>query len=39
MLSEGKAKVAAYTFDVDEIIEKVIDSAFDAKVVRRDRKA
>ena len=39
MLSEGRAKVAVYTFDVNEIIEEVIDSAFAAKVVRRDGEA
>ena len=38
ILSEGRAKVAVYTFDVNEIIEEVIDSAFAAKAVRRDEK-
>ena len=38
MLSEGRGKVAVYTFDVNEIIEEIIDSAFAAKAVRKDKK-
>ena len=39
ILSESKAKVAVYTFDLNEIIDEVVNRAFATRAVRGDEKA